>query len=354
MISLRCLKCCNTGVYPPPHTQSVCIYARKIYIYPTYTPSRDKSGNLYIKYFHEAFANNQRWKLKNRCWEIGIASLFFNLDCDVFIIQWVDLLPRKKFGKVQTLFFILAMLLAYVMRKKVVWVLHNKQSHSGKSKWVDICMNVMAKVSTSVVVHANDGVDFFNSKYPKQKGKCHYIPHPVYTSKIYSSHDLKWDYIVWGSISPRKGVTEFLEYASHSEYLKGKKILIAGRCNDKCYAQRITNLLTPNVCFINQFLSDEELADLIACSKYILFTYKNESLISSGALIYSLNFCKPIIAPNDGNFADMPGVVSCYNTFKDIESISEQHHFDIKKLEGILNEEVWEKFPDKIEQYLQT
>lgn len=264
----------------------------------------------------------------------------------------MDLLPGKRLGKVQTFFFLIAILFAFVLRKRVVWVLHNKRSHSGRSKWVDFLMSIMAKVSTSVVVHATDGMDFFNTKYPHQKGKCHYIPHPVYTSKKFTSHDVKWDYIIWGSISPRKGITEFLEYVSNSDYLKRKKILIAGRCNDKDYTQRIISLLTPNIEFINKFFSDNELKDLITSCRNILFTYKNDSLISSGALIYSLNFGKPIIAPNDGNFADIPGVVSCYNKFDDIEFISQQNQFDESKLEKYLKEETWDKFPAKLERTL--
>ena len=65
----------------------------KIYIYPTYTPSRDKSGNLYIKYFHDAF-RQQGFKLSNNLWQIGIMSLFANLKSDIFIIQWVDFCTR--------------------------------------------------------------------------------------------------------------------------------------------------------------------------------------------------------------------------------------------------------------------
>ena len=82
----------------------------KTYIYPTYTPSRDKSGNLYIKYFHDSFGKSNKFKVVNRCWQIGIASLFFNLDVEIFIIQWIDLIPGKRFGKVQFFIFLMKFL----------------------------------------------------------------------------------------------------------------------------------------------------------------------------------------------------------------------------------------------------
>ena len=324
----------------------------KTYIYPTYTPSRDKSGNLYIKHFHEAFEKDASYKVVNRFWQLGIASLFFNLDAELLIIQWVDLIPNKSFGKIQFLFFLILMTLARFLRKKIVWVLHNKHAHSGKSKLVDAGMKYMAKSSMVVLVHSEDGVTFFDETFPYYKGKCCYIPHPVYSSKIYETKSIEYDYIIWGGIDKRKNILEFVETAKSMTFFDDKKILICGRCSNDAYDELLKTSMNgkDNFVYINKFLSDAELVDYISKSRCILFTYNPDSMLSSGALIYSLNFCKPIIGPNVGNFRDMQRVVSCYDSFQDIPLL--QMDYDYKYIMSYISNNTWDRFPQKVNNLL--
>lgn len=319
----------------------------KIYVYPTWTPSRDKSGNLYLKYFHEAFEKNSNFQLINRFWKLAVGSIFFNLDADIFIIQWIDLIPGKRYGRIQFVLFLLSISICKLLHKKVIWLLHNKQAHNGKSKLVDYGMKFMAKKADKVIVHSKEGIAFFDNKYPKFAGKCSYIPHPVYTQDIYhSSQNIKYDYIIWGSIDKRKNILNFLTTIKRIDFFKKKQILICGACRDSEYDNRIKSELTPNITYINQFLSDEELQKYIGESRCILFTYNGESMLSSGALIYSLNYCKPIIGPNVGSFADEKDIVSVYDDFNDIENIKMRDNSNACK--EYLDINTWEKFPDEI------
>lgn len=318
----------------------------KLYIYPTYTPSRDKSGNLYIKYFHDSFKDNDKIKVVNRFWQIGIASIAFNLDASVFIIQWVDLIPSKRFGKIQFVLFLILINLLSIMKKKIVWILHNKHAHNSKSRLVNYGMDLMACHSTCVVTHSEEGVTFFNDRYPKYRGKCHYIPHPTYASELYPAKENIYDYIIWGTISKRKNVLDFIRFAVNSNEMKSKRILIAGYCSDIEYAESIKRIIvnTPFE-FCNQFFSDDQLKKLISQSKAILFTYNGESVLSSGALIYSLNFGKPIIGPNVGSFADLKDIVTTYNKFEEIP------YLIVKPNKSAciqyIQENDWKKFPHK-------
>lgn len=320
----------------------------KTYIYPTYTPSRDKSGNLYIKYFHDAFSYNDDFKVVNRFWQIGIASLFFNLDARLFIIQWVDLIPGKRFGRIQFLIYLVLVFIVRLFGKKIIWVLHNKHAHKGKSKLVDFGMKFMAQKASVVITHSREGCMFFDSMYPNYAGKCRYIPHPVYSQNVMPSKKCEFDYIIWGGIDKRKNIIEFLEFTKSEPFFDQKKILICGCCRDSEYGKKIQRVAAEkkNIVFLNKFFSDEELADLISKSHVILFTYNPESMLSSGALIYSLNFCKPIIGPRVGNFADLEGSVQCYNSFSDISQIKLWNNRE-KNLEYI-SENTWDTFPQKV------
>ena len=317
----------------------------KIYIYPTYTPTRDKSGNLYIKYFHESFEKDSRFKVLNRCWKIGIASMLFNIDAESFIIQWVDLIPMKKMGKIQFLFFLIIVSLAKMLRKRIIWVLHNKQSHTKKSQLVDYGMRFMARKADDVIVHSTEGIAFFNKMYPKEVGKCRYIPHPVYSTHIFDSSVERYDYIIWGSISRYKNVLSFVKYYNQTPFFANKTLLLCGRCLDDDYNNQIKleTCKNSNIDYRNEFLTDEELQELICQSRTILFTYNSESILSSGALIYSLNFCKPIIGPRVGNFVDMEGVVSCYDCFEDIPNI--EIKFNPQWVKDYIEKNTWSLFP---------
>ena len=68
--------------------------------------------------------------------------------------------------------------------------------------------------------------------------------------------------------------------------------------------------------------------------------------MSSGALIYSLNFNKMIIGPNVGNFRDLPGIVYCYNKMEEIETIP--YADNSASISEFVAVNTWETFPEKL------
>ena len=99
-------------------------------------------------------------------------------------------------------------------------------------------MVLLSKFSTHVITHAFEGIDYFENQLNGKIGKCHYIPHPVYSDKIIKTSNIKWDYIIWGEISPRKGIVDFLEFVKREKEFSGCKILVCGRCKDLEYAKK--------------------------------------------------------------------------------------------------------------------
>ena len=320
----------------------------KVYIYPTWTPSRDKSGNLYIKFFHDAFEADIQYCVVNRCWKVGIASILMNLDAEAFIIQWVDLIPGKRLGKIQFVFFLMVVSLIKLIGKRLIWVLHNKHAHAGKSRLVVWGMRFMAHMADDVVVHSTEGITFFDQMFPNEIGKCKYVPHPVYSQEIYLGGNVKYNYVIWGSIGKHKNVLEFIRFFNQEPFFKDKTLLVCGRCAEQAYHKQIKAEVSRNVNidYKNAFMDDDELRELICKARIILFTYNPESVLSSGALIYSLNFFKPIIGPRVGNFADMEGVVTCYDRFEEIPKL--EVRFNEIKAKEYIAENTWETLPSKI------
>ena len=213
-------------------------------------------------------------------------------------------------------------------------------------------MRTMAHLSNIVVTHSSYGEQLFNQLFPRLEGKCRYIPHPVYDTQMIPSETIDWDYIIWGEVNSRKGIVEFLEYANQSRFFSDKRILICGKCNDSVYASKIQRYCNNNVSFVNRFIEDDELKTFIQRSAVILFTYSSDSVLSSGSLIYSLNFCKPIIGPNTGSFAEMAGIVTCYDSLKDIEHLKLLYSKELC-LEYIEKNQ-WMFIPQKIDNLLKS
>ena len=327
--------------------ESMYVKMKKVYIYPMFKKRTSTTGNTYAKLMCDAFNSSDQFRVVDHkiFGDSTFLNMYANLDADIFIFNWIENF-RLSFKKItQFITFLGFLSVAILMRKDIVWMLHNKHPHKGRNKVSFHTMKIMSRVSTCVITHSLEGKKYFEEKLSK-KDKCYYIPHPVYTDIIIPSRDIKWDYIIWGGISERKGILEFVKYASKSEYFLSKSILICGNCKNEKLADSIRQSLSDNIEFINRFLSDDEISSYISKSRYILFTYAPSSVLSSGGLVYSLNFLKPIIGPNVGSFAEAKGIVSCYNEFNDIEKL--EISFDSDSCKDYIKNNAWEEFPLKL------
>src|SRR5690606_4081146 len=115
----------------------------KIFLYP----KPDKllgTPNPYIKNFQEAILQNHdlvNETAPNR----GVLNLFlYFFRTEVYIFNWIEFLPEKRFGKLQSFGLVILILLARLFGKKIIWILHNKNSHhKRKNIWTDSLFQLM-------------------------------------------------------------------------------------------------------------------------------------------------------------------------------------------------------------------
>lgn len=318
----------------------------KVFIYPPFG-----NTNAYIKNMTSSFEQDETHEiLKHIYRDKPLWGLFLNLDADICIFSWIEGMCSKKSGLLKFAYIVLFIVTLRSLRKKVIWILHNKHPHEKSSALTRKGMSLLAKLSTAVVTHSEEGVNYFEQQCKRRK--CYYIPHPVYSSELKKSSELVYDYVVWGEINERKGVREFVQHIKGNHNFDNKRILICGRCKDKALAESIENCKPNNVTFINRFIPDEEMEQYIGSSRYIVFTYHSSSVLSSGALIYSLNFCKPIIGPNVGSFREMAGIVTTYDRFEDIPNLKVTLNRGL--IEDYINNNQWKDFPLKIDEVLRN
>ncbi len=320
---------------------------KKVYLYPKVYPAE----NPYILNLEKSIS--PRFEIINKEFNSsGVIDLFrFLFKTDVYYFNWIENLDSRRYGKLQICIFVIFLLLARNLGKKIVWTLHNKHSHENEnSRWSDFMYLLMFKYSDFIITHSGEGIVFSNENFPQYSKKVRYLVHPV--RQLPATHvqkELKYDLFIWGTIWPYKGIIEFLKFlkTSGNSHLK---VLIAGICINNDIKAELNNILSENIVYHDQFFEMNEIAAFSSQSKFTLFTYKTGSVLSSGSLMDSIAFGSMIIGPDTGAFKDLSlyGFIRTYNSLEDIIGICNSYSPANNNVELerklFCNENSWEIF----------
>jgi len=315
---------------------------QKVYVFP---PSNG-GKNPYITCFESSISKVFLCPPRNKVYD-GVLDLLYNFNSKAWIINWDTNLAFRKFGFLQVFLYVILLVLRRLCKKKNIWILHNKGAHQKNNFLSNLTAYCTAKFCTITCTHSQEGVVYYKDKF--KRNNVYYYPHPAYPNLSYKiTKSYEYDYIIWGSILRYKNIAEFLRFAVKDEQLKTKKILICGRCSDVEYNNEIQSIIQhiPDFEYVNKFLSEEEIISNIEKSKNILFTYASKSVLSSGALIFSLPAKKLIIGPAVGAFKDLNemGVIANYYSFDEIAGLDDSFDLDESKIQEYLNNYTWDNF----------
>lgn len=318
-------------------------------IYPIGNSDLNIGKNPYIDKLINAIDQSGKKVInKSDFTSLGIFTLLkYVFVADAFIFNWLESLQEKRFGKLQSVFLPFLMLLLRLFGKKIIVIFHNKHAHNGNSFFSKINIFFSVVLASKVVIHAKEGKAYLTDKFGRimNPNKLEFIYHPVYSSQLISfeKKEVKYDYIIWGAISPYKGIFEFLEFVKNNPDYNNKRILICGKVSSKDFYNKLLEFELENVKIIDAFITEEKLREYFAISSVTLFVYSSESVLSSGALIKSLNYNKPIIGPRKGTFKDLEELqlLDCFDTYEDIFDFSSNYkEVEIKKF---LSRNTWAK-----------
>lgn len=244
-----------------------------------------------------------------------------------------------------------------MFKKKIVWTLHNLSSHYSNDWSYKFIQRLMIKVSSLIVIHTKESYAFLERK-DVDKSKIFYSFHPITqkpktNSELLNNEEKKYDILIWGLMSPYKGVYEFLLF------LKNKglnyKVILAGKFNDNTYFDKVNSVATYNITIINSFINDEELFNLHSQSKYILFPYNSLSVLNSGALTLSLSYFSNIIGPNRGAFKELGdlGIIYTFNAYDDIlKFLNKDFDNSYDNVKAFVANNTWDHFGLSIDKLL--
>ena len=320
--------------------------------------------NEYIDHFYATLSKRAHVvNYRKKAISISADYLRYSMQADVMILNWPEDILHLRFGIIQFLISFIVLTFFKLKGGKIVWICHNKESHNKQYKWLRIITrSFFTRISNAIIVLSKDAI----SHFLKIKHKVYFLNHPVYQNPELinqNTTDAPTDVLIWGNISPYKGLNEFIDsYRKHKNTF-GVKII--GHA-DKKYLEIIKlKAKDLNIDITDKFLSPDELIYFFKRSKIILFTYGDRDTFSSGALIHSLSSNKIIIGPAIGNFLDLNQSGACFvyedftNLFIIIERLLEDqnyYEFELTKarkgIRSYYDLNSWEQFIDRFLQII--
>ena len=333
--------------------------SKKIYIYPN--TSRDANLGLYNPYIDDltrSFGRNYEFINKDKPSNSGIFDILKYLKkTDFVFFNWIEKLPENKGGSLQTLFLFLMFPILKLFKIKIIWTIHNKLSHSKDHLFLKKAIfKKMLRKADYIVTHSSEGISYGDSMVPGSGNKIHYFPHPVKDRRKNEQKEFLYDILIWGTISPYKGIDKFLEYLHINNIESEYKILIVGKSTSESYFNLILKYANQNIQIQNKFIEDDMLRNLIKQSKIVLFTYSKSSILSSGVLMDSIGYGANIVGPDVGAFSDLAkdGILSTFSGFDQlIPIIDTQLNKDNfkksnEKFNIFLSDNTWDKYAENV------
>jgi beta-1,4-mannosyltransferase len=336
---------------------------KRIYLYPIssrhskivlYNPYIDDLASAIEKYYNVINKHNPSDK--------GIFDFIrYIFKTDYLFLNWIENLPERKGGKYQTWFFFAILPLLKLLGIKIIWTMHNKLSHSKNHLAVkQSIFNKLLQKSDVILTHSSEGISYAESIVPGIHSRLQYFAHPVKDRRGELRAENTRDILIWGTLSPYKGILEFLKLL-HEQNLQNKyKILIIGKSISKDYFNSLLDYSNENILIREDFVDSKALQELISQSKIVLFTYATSSILSSGALMDSIGFGATAIGPEVGAFNDLAkeGIITTYKNQDDIISVinnqpNGNRTIPENNMDTFLKENSWNKYAENVHNLLQ-
>ncbi len=328
---------------------------KNAFIYPHSGRIKD-FNNPYIQDFMDGLTDKVLFVNRTTPSNIGLFNIIpFLLKIDVVFLNWIEDLPEKKYGILQSgfLFFLLPFL--KITGVRIFYTVHNKKSHRPDYHFIKQFIRKFCYIFADyLLVHSSEGLRLLNRPWLLKKTR--YEPHPFQDSSKETQYIKKqWDILIWGSVQPYKGIDLFLEFVKlNPQYFEKTKILVAGKVNPPAYYDKLMNYQTSFIVIRDNFLDETTLNEYIATSRIVLFTYNDASVLSSGALVHSISQQALIVGPNIAAFKDMKekGIIEVYDHFEEISdkiNIIKNNEADYKKrMLEFVSKNTWQIFGTKI------
>lgn len=277
---------------------------KKILIYPE---PKLSDGNFYL--VHVAKVLENRFIVLN-----SIKGYLINLViCHFILLNWFESIGNNPILLLKRLLFLL---IAVVLRKRIIWTIHNKIPHDGYSLFSKLIVFLLLRCSYKIHILCNETRSI--SYLRAFEKKCYLVPHgdyfgdfPFKNVNIYGKYNIELNskiILFSGAVRPYKNIELLISAFSDSQICKkGFSLLIRGTCNDKKFLQKIECQINgkENIFFDPTFIPIDEMNAYLHQSVCLVAPYRTESALNSGTLWMALSYKKTMIIPKIGSVLDI-------------------------------------------------
>jgi beta-1,4-mannosyltransferase len=222
--------------------------------------------------------------------------------------------------------FTVALCLAKLQRKTIIYTVHNLEPHD-KKLWLLILHQIAHRVVLSLAdhIHAHNHYTrkVLEDVYHRKVGII-VVPHGNYVG-YYPDHISKSDarkqlglpnnvfvYLFFGLIRPYKGTEELID-AFGKLQMPASQLLIVGKVKQPSYPILDLGQNSPAIKLVPEYVPDENIQIYMKACDVCVFPYKN--VTTSGAAMLALSFGRPVIAPAIASFPELvtPGIGILYD-----------------------------------------
>lgn len=281
------------------------------------------------------YVDLMRKAIKQAGYDVSESNSFVDvLKCDIVHFNWYEGIPGgNRVQQVKAyLIKMLTLLTLKILRKKIVFTMHNKLQHDKSG--ADLSKRLMVwllKNSDSILMHCSESYKVLNELVPcVNPDKMKYVPHPNYIGTYpdeitYSGYEKKKGEIVllfMGQVKPYKNVESVIYAANILKNNSNIKFLICGKCSSEEYKQQLLSQIdSENVNLDLRFIKNEEVPSLMELADVVILPYKTGSSLNSGAAYLAFSYGKTVVSTEIGTINDMlsRGLVYSYKSGADEE-----------------------------------
>lgn len=334
---------------------------KRIYVYPNILYLRkDIHTNPYIWNLCNSLSTNfeivQAGKKPSRSLFLDIFKYIFRTDYIYF--NWIEEIALGKYGPFKMILYYVMLLMIKVKGVRIIFMMHNKKPHQS-NKLSLYLMHDIIKRSDILLTHANEGVEVIKKMDPSLK--TYLINHPFEMADISlrEENNKDIDILIWGTIKPYKGILEFLLHLKEHKLLQKYQIRIIGKIPDAKYKEMLFRYKSNHIIIEDIPAEPALLKQLTKRSKLTLFTYKDDTVLSSGALMQALSYGAVIVGPSFGAFKDLSSLdlIYVYENFDSMikaidEVLNGDSRVDIFKIQSYISNNTWDRYSYTLKEIL--
>ncbi len=238
-------------------------------------------------------------------------------------IHWIQSLAgfKTKYklkALIKSILFLIDFNLAkFLFHLRIIWTIHNLYSHElFHPKLEKFVRKHFAKKVDAIIVHCNQAKAEVQKEFAITETKIHVLPQGNYTSfynnsisKQQARQTLKLDmedfvFLHFGRIRPYKGVNNLLRAFQKLNFSDNIKLMIIGKPLNDMIKNNLLEISkkSKNIIFKFEYIPDHKIQIYMNAADILVMPYRE--VLSSGELLVSMGFGKPIIAPKMGCIID--------------------------------------------------